>query len=58
MLVCCDTCGDTLDVSAYDDDPPRSGWARHKPRSAPGLDTWRCPNCEARSQKRERSRAA
>ena len=46
VLVCCDTCRETLDVAAYEDDPPQSGWTRQKPKLAPGLHAWRCPLCQ------------
>jgi hypothetical protein len=58
VLVSCDMCEDTLNVTAYHDDPPRAGWEKHNPRVAPGLSAWRCPECEARSKKREKPRAA
>ncbi len=42
----CDSCGETLNVGSYDDDPPRCGWARRRPPTAPGLDSWQCPDCQ------------
>jgi len=59
VLVCCDLCRDTLNVDAYYEDPLRSGWKKHKPRAAPGLAAWHCPECQARSTKKlARARAA
>ncbi len=52
MFICCDTCRDTLVVVSYDGDPPRHGWTKQKPRFAPGLDEWRCPECRAFVEKR------
>jgi len=56
VLVFCDTCGETLNVNTYDDDPPRSGWARYKPCCGPALDSWRCPECHAQFPETQRLR--
>jgi hypothetical protein len=52
MLVCCDTCRDTLDVAVYEAAAPCRGWAKKKPLFAPGLDAWRCPACQEWMDKR------
>jgi len=53
VFICCDTCRDTLDVVFYDRDPPLHGWTKQKPRFAPGLNEWRCPECLESVEKRK-----